>query len=316
MTSTCNKSSKFNLLSNAASSLSKTASAAASSASNAASAAASNAVLAAKNASNTASSVASNAASNAVLAAKNASNTASSVASNAASSAVLAAKNASSLVNSSSLVNNAHTQIKNNVAYFNKTTPNFIMTFVLIVIAIIIIITSSLGYSINNKCSTVNELPNKLNKMSMGIGVGIILNIILRDLHFIGFTNFSIILLAIFLMTIGSVLINIGNNLDSDCQDALDKSFYTDIAFGLIGVSIGIIMSAVLNMVDLKGINSSRILAIMFSMIGIFVSSLVINMANSCTGNSVGSQKTIAVLILVIEILAVVGIGSTFYFMP
>ena len=294
MSSSKCKSSKFNLLSNAASSLSKAASNAASSASNAASSL-------------------SNAASNA---ASSASNTASSVASNAASSAVLAAKNASSLVNSSSLVNNAHTQIKNNVAYFNKTTPNFIMTFVLIVIAIIIIITSSLGYSINNKCTTVNELPNKLNKMSMGIGVGIILNIILRDLHFIGFTNFSIILLAIFLMTIGSVLINIGNNLDSDCQDALDKSFYTDIAFGLIGVSIGIIMSAVLNMVDLKGINSSRILAIMFSMIGIFVSSLVINMANSCTGNSVGSQKTIAVLILVIEILAVVGVGSTFYFMP
>ena len=117
-------------------------------------------------------------------------------------------------------------------------------------------------------------------------------------------------------MVIGSLFINIENNLDSDCQDALDNSFYADIAFGLIGVSIGIIISAVLNMVDLKDINSSRILAIMFSIIGIFVSSLVINMANSCTGNSIGSQKNIAIIILVIEILVVVGIGSSFYFMP
>ena len=194
--------------------------------------------------------------------------------------------------------------------------PNFIMTFILIVISIIIIITSSLGYSINKKCTSVNELPNKLNKMSMGIGVGIILNIILRDLHFIGFTNFSIALLSVFLISIGSVLVNVETRVTDSCQNELEKSFFTDIAYGLIGVGIGIVISVILNMINIKGINSARILAIIFSLIGIFVASLNINMANSCTGNSIHSEKNIAIVMLVIEILVILGTGASFYFMP
>jgi hypothetical protein len=193
---------------------------------------------------------------------------------------------------------------------------NFLMTLVLIVISIIIIITSSLGYSINKKCTSVNELPLKLNKMNMGIGVGVILNIILRDLHFIGFTNFSIILLAVFLISIGSVLINVETRVTDSCQSELDKSLYTDIAFGLIGVGIGIIISAVANMFKLEGINLARILVIVFSIIGIYASSIVINMANSCSGNSISSEKTVSIIMLVIEILAVCGAGASFYFMP
>ena len=194
--------------------------------------------------------------------------------------------------------------------------PNFIMTFILIVISIIIIITSSLGYSINKKCTSVNELSNKLNKMNMGIGVGVILNIILRDLHFIGFTNFSIALLAVFLVIIGSVLVNVETRVSDSCQDELDTSMFTDVAFGLIGVGMGIIISAVANMFKLEGINLARILVIVFSIVGIYASSIIINLANSCSGNSISSEKTSAIIMLVLEILALLGTGASFYFMP
>ena len=69
-------------------------------------------------------------------------------------------------------------------------------------------------------------------------------------------------------------------------------------------------------MINIKGINSARILAIIFSLIGIFVASLNINMANSCTGNSIHSEKNIAIVMLVIEILVILGTGASFYFMP
>jgi hypothetical protein len=200
------------------------------------------------------------------------------------------------------------------VSSFKKS--NFLMTFVLIVISIIIIITSSLGYSINKKCTSVNELSNKLNKMNMGIGVGVILNIILRDLHFIGFTNFSIALLAVFLVIIGSILVNVETKVSDSCQDELDTSMFTDVAFGLIGVGMGIIISAVANMFKLEGINLARILVIVFSIVGIYASSIIINLANSCSGNSISSEKTAAIIMLVLEILALLGTGASFYFMP
>ena len=204
--------------------------------------------------------------------------------------------------------------ISSPVSSFKKS--NFLMTFVLIVIAIIIIITSSLGYSINKKCTSVNEISDKLNKVNMGIGVGVILNIILRDLHFIGFTNFSIVLLAVFLISIGSVLINVETRVTNSCQDELDKSLFTDIAFGLIGVGIGIIISAVANMFKIEGINLARILVIVFSIVGIYASSIVINLANTCSGNSITSEKTTSIIMLVIEIVAILGTGASFYFMP
>jgi len=225
-------------------------------------------------------------------------------------------KSSSSKSISDHFSNHFSNNFSSHVSSFKKS--NFIMTFVLIVIAIIIIITSSLGYSINKKCTSVNELPLKLNKMNMGIGVGVILNIILRDLHFIGFTNFSIILLAVFLISIGSVFVNVETRVTDSCKDELDKSIFTDIAFGLIGVGIGIIISAVANMFKIEGINLTRILVIIFSIIGIYASSIVINLANSCSGSSssVSSEKNLSIVMLVIEILAVLGTGASFYFIP
>ena len=234
------------------------------------------------------------------------------------SSPPLSSASSSKLKSSSPPLSSASSKLKSASPFHSAThkKSNFLMTFVLIVISIIIIITSSLGYSINKKCTSVNELPLKLNKMNMGIGVGVLLNIILRDLHFIGFTNFSIILLAIFLISIGSILVNVETRVTDSCQGELDKSFFTDVAFGLIGVGIGIIISAVANMFKLEGINLARILVIIFSIIGIYASSIIINLANSCSGNSISSEKTAAIIMLVIEILAVCGAGASFYFMP
>jgi uncharacterized phage infection (PIP) family protein YhgE len=69
-------------------------------------------------------------------------------------------------------------------------------------------------------------------------------------------------------------------------------------------------------MFKLEGINLARILVIVFSIVGIYASSIIINLANSCSGNSISSEKTAAIIMLVLEILALLGTGASFYFMP
>ena len=62
-------------------------------------------------------------------------------------------------------------------------------------------------------------------------------------------------------------MVNVETRVTDSCQGELDKSFFTDVAFGLIGVGIGIIISAVANMFKIEGINGEyrRCVNIMYS---------------------------------------------------
>lgn len=196
--------------------------------------------------------------------------------------------------------------------------------FVLISIACIIMIISSFGYSIKSKCESNDINPNVVLTVRgfMGIGTGIILYSFLWMLKLAN--GPIIIMLALLLITIGSINMYSYNKLSDECKATAELS--ADLSVGLIGTGIGMIIHLLaynginhifsLNTTLNSGLNKFRYLTMVICVISIIVSSLVINMANSCSkikeGESISAQKNGAVGGLVIFILVFIGILISF----
>ena len=172
---------------------------------------------------------------------------------------------------------------------------NWKSEIILIIISILIITVSSIGYYViqtNYKEDAIKKEELAI-KGIIGFGIGLIIYILLCKL----FNPINMLILSIIFISIGSIYINDYNNLSEDCKKTIKIS--DTISTVLIGLGVGIFFHFCLHFFMNKEDHNKKFFPIftaMLLLIPIGISSFVINIADKGTeGNDITNQKNIVI---------------------